>query len=167
MDCFVKKPYPDIKVEKENSYYAKLLLEDYAGLEGELSAITQYSYETLDIFMKYPQVSKELEKIAMVEMRHLEILGKIIKLLGLKPEYKYYNSSNNYYTYWNASSLDYNTDIKEILLNDIRIERIAIANYEFHINLINDKYIKKILYRIVEDEILHIECFKELLKDYL
>lgn len=167
MECFVNKPYPEIKVEKENSYYAKLLLEDYAGSNGELGAITQYSYENFDKFKEYPQVSKTLEKIAMIEMRHLEMLGKLIKLLGLKPEYKYYNYSNSYSTYWNAMQLDYNTNIKEILLNNIRIERIAIASYECHINLIDDIYIKRILYRIIEDELLHIECFKELLKDYL
>ena len=142
----MNKKYPEIKVERENIYYAKLLLEDYAGINGELSAITEYSYQHFNKFNENENVVKSLSRIAMVEMKHLEILGKLIKLLGL-----------------NRNSINYTSNIKEMLYNDIRIEKIAIANYEYHISLINDKYIKEILYRIIEDELVHIDCFKMLI----
>ena len=159
----MNKKYPEIKVERENIYYAKLLLEDYAGINGELSAITEYSYQHFDKFKENEILAKSLSRIAMVEMKHLEILGKLIKLLGLNPEYKYYDECENIYKYWNSDSLNYTSNIKEMLYNDIRIEKIAIANYEYHISLINDKYIKEILYRIIEDELVHIDCFKMLI----
>lgn len=33
-------PYPKVRVEEKNPYYADLLSEDYAGIKGELTAIT-------------------------------------------------------------------------------------------------------------------------------
>jgi bacterioferritin len=39
-------PYPEIKVMEPNKYYATLLLEDYAGMISELTAVNQYSYHS-------------------------------------------------------------------------------------------------------------------------
>lgn len=165
MQYSVNKPYPEIKVERENIYYAKLLLEDYVGINGELGAITEYSYQHFEKFNEHQNIAICLSRIAMVEMKHLEILGKLIKLLGLNPEYKYFDECENAYKYWNSNTINYTSNIKEMLFDDIRIEKIAIANYEYHISLINDKYIKEILNRIIEDELLHIECFKTLINE--
>jgi hypothetical protein len=38
------EPYPKPKVTAENHYYASLLLQDYAGISGELTAINQSIY---------------------------------------------------------------------------------------------------------------------------
>ena len=161
MQYSVNKLYPKIEVEKENIYYANLLLQDYAGINGELSAICEYSYQHFNKFNENNNIAKSLSQIAIVEMKHLEILGKLIKLLGLNPEFKSFECNN--YKYWNSENLNYSTNTTLMLLDDIRKEKIAITNYEYHINIINDKYIKEILKRIIEDELVHIECFKMLL----
>ena len=165
MEYIVNKPYPEVKVEKENIYYATLLIEDYSGINSEYTSISKYVYEHIDKFKENQKFSKVLSEIAMVEMRHLNILGKIIKLLGLEPKFNY--NINGYMTSWNSSLINYNTNIIDMLLDNIRIEKIAIANYEYHMSLIKDKYINDILKRIIEDEIKHVECFKELLHDEL
>lgn len=160
----VNKPYPKIKVEEKNCYYANLLLNDYCGLVSELSAITQYTYQHFDKFDTNQEFSSILSGIAVVEMKHLELLGKTIKLLGINP--KFYFIDKNLYcntNYWNSSFIDYNTDIKKMLKNNIIIEEKTIENYKKDINIICDKYIQKLLYRIIEDEYLHIEIFKSLL----
>ena len=165
MECKLNKPYPKIQVEKPNTYYAQLLLNDYTGINSELTSITQYIFQDFNFFSTYPNLSKTLNTIAKVEMKHLNILGKLIKLLGLTPEFRFPNKPN-YTTYWNSTYVDYDTFIPTMLESDILLEKIAIKNYQKDIKLIDDKYIKPILTRIIADENLHLKCFKSLLKDY-
>ena len=167
LECRVDKPYPEVRVERKNIEYAKLLLDDYASEVGEDRAIHQYVYQKFDKFKDNPLFSKTLSQIAMVEMRHLELLGETIKLLGVNPEFRFVDRNTNYLVYWNSSFVDYTTDIVEMLRSDIKIEEEAIRKYRYHISLINDKYIKALLYRIIEDEEVHIKCFNMLLNRVL
>ena len=162
MECKVDKPYPKVEVEKPNIEYAKLLFEDYSGDVSELSAITQYVYQKFEKFNVDREFSDTLSEIAMVEMKHLELLGETIKLLGIEPRFIF---SDNYgmIKHWNSSFVDYTTNIIDMLLNNIKIEEETIARYQYDINVINDKYIRRTLYRIIEDEEMHIKCFKRLL----
>lgn len=153
--------YPSVRVEKKNKYYANLLLKDYAGVNSELTAITQYVYQDFSNFESYPDFAEVMDHIAMVEMRHLELLGKTIKLLGVNPEYRFNNN-----TFWESKFVNYSTDIISMLNSNILEEQITIMNYKYHQNIIKDKYIKELIARIVEDEKVHIKCFEELLKKY-
>ena len=162
MDCKVNKPYPKVQVEGPNIKYANLLLEDYSGMVSELSAITQYVYQKFKKFNTNEEFAETLSQIAMVEMKHLELLGETINLLGVDPKLVVKDKSN-ILTYWSSSFIDYTTNIVDMLVNDIKIEQEAIAKYKYDISIINDRFIKQILCRIIEDEEKHIECFKMLL----
>ena len=144
-------PYPDIKVEKENIEYAKLLMYPYASMISEDTATHLYMYQS---FILDNNIGKILENIAIVEMHHLEMLAKTINLLGLKPEYK----SND--IPWTSNYVNYNTNLKDILKINIEAETLAIKNYQNLIKVINDKYIRKMLERIIVDEEIHLKiCF--------
>ncbi len=167
MQYMANKSYPEIRVERKNEYYANLLLADYSGINGELTAISQYVFQDFNYFKEYSKFAQVIGKIAMVEMRHLELLGKTIKLLGVKPEFKFKDNLSCFYLNWNSSYVNYyNTDIFSLLKLNIIKEKITIKNYKYHISIINDKYIKRLLERIIEDEQIHIECFQELIKEY-
>lgn len=157
---FSNKPYPVVRVEGRNKDYAKLLLNDYAGSVSEDTAIHQYFYQALII--NDEKIKNDFLHIAEVEMHHLNILGKIIELLGIKPLFGVVNDST--LTPWNAEYVDYTVKFKDILILNIKQERDAIINYKRHIEEIDDKYIKESLNRIIEDEILHIKYFYSLLK---
>ena len=146
-------PYPDIKVEKENIEYAKLLSYPYAGLVSEDTATHLYMYQS---FILDDEISNILEKIAIVEMKHLELLAKTINLLGLKPEYKVNDIP------WTTSYVNYNNNLKDILKINIESETLAIKNYNNLIKVIDDKYIKELLKRIIIDEEIHLKIFNEL-----
>ncbi len=146
-------PYPDIKVEKENIEYARLLSYPYAGLVSEDTATHLYMYQS---FILDDEVSNILEKIAIVEMKHLELLAKTIKLLGLNPEYKVNNIP------WTTNYVNYNNNLKDILKINIEAETLAIKNYNNLIKVIDDKYIKELLKRIIIDEEIHLKIFKDL-----
>lgn len=155
-------PYPEVRVEEKNPYYADLLSEDYAGRSSETTATLLYSYQHFNTFDSNEEFSKIIEKIAIVEMKHLEMLGKTIKLLGKEPIYKTCEASRGDCVMWSASNIDYSTRLKEMLEVDIREESKAIKIYESHKKLIKDKYIKNMLDRIILDEKRHLEIFKSL-----
>ena len=165
MKFYIEKPYPEVRVEQKNSFYADLLFNDYSGITSELSAITSYSYQNFVLFEKYKEIAHNLIKIAIVEMHHLELLGKTIYLLGKNPYFIYKERNNCSYKYWNSSFISSDINIFKLLKNNILSEQKAILNYEYHKSLISDIYIKELLERIIDDEKLHIKCFKTMLKE--
>lgn len=157
-------PYPEIKVEEKNPYYADLLSQDYAGEVSETTASFLYSYQHFDTFSSNEEFSNIIEEISIVEMKHLEMLGKTIKLLGKSPVFKTCESSRGDCVMWSSSNVIYDNDMRDMLKTDIRSEKMAIKNYEHHRELIDDKYIKEMLSRIILDEKRHLEIFETLLE---
>lgn len=107
--CALPAPYPEPRVVRPNQYYALLLLEDYAGAVSELTAINQYFYHYLTFYENYGDVAELQECISIIEMLHLELLGKTIRKLGVEPEYR--TLTNNQRIYWNASFVYYGQNI--------------------------------------------------------
>jgi len=129
MEYKSNKPYPQVRVEKQNIEYAKLLLENYAGDVSEETAIHLYMYQNMITSDETKEYAKIIEQIGIVEMRHLSLLGKTIKLLGLKPVYGTLYSEN-YIKPWNSSNVNYATNIKEMLKlkNKYKIVKILRSN---------------------------------------
>lgn len=155
-----EKTYPNITVKKRNPDYAKILLNDYAGCNSEDTAIHNYFYQSLIVEDK--NLSRDLMLISKTEMRHLDILGKLIHLLGVKPVFGVLKT--NSLTPWTSKYVNYSVKTKDILIQNIKNERTAIENYKKDIELIDDENIKSILKRIIEDEFVHIKIFYSYLK---
>lgn len=155
--CSLPQPYPEPRVLRPNHYYAMLLLEDYAGATSELTAINQYFYHYVTFEEKYEDIAKLEECISIIEMHHLELLAKTIKLLGVNPEYR--TLTNNQVVYWNASYVYYGQNVCDRLAADIAAEKQAIQNYRLHQQLIDDPHIKELLERIIMDEQHHLQLF--------
>lgn len=149
--------YKNIKVERPNLYYAKLLLEDYTSCQiSELTALTQYYNHEAVIFTEYPEISKVLSEIGRAETIHLQVLGKLIELLGISPKYRVIRD-DNMRIWWSPSCIDYETDIFKIIKSNIAGEEGAIKQYKKHLDLIKDDYIIAILTTIILDEQRHKE----------
>ncbi len=178
LPCQSDLPMPKGKVEGKNLNYANMLLDAYSSAaDSEIQAITQYLYQNTTIANE--SISNILLCISIIEMHHLEVLAELIVELGGKPIY--YNS-NRYY--WNTGNIAYgdrdimcikldekDTKDKEIirekLLLDIKGEVNAINGYKFIKSNINDKYIKRVLDKIISDDEVHISLFQEMIKKYL
>lgn len=163
--CAYPAPYPEIRVSEKNPYYAKLLLEDYAGQVSELTAITQYVYHHFVLESEYEEVADLLSCIALVEMHHQEILAETIWLLGVDPRYRTIER-NEMERYWDATFVYYGTALCDRISADIAGEWAAVANYRRHQQMIDDPYIKRILERIILDELHHINLFNQILRKY-
>ncbi|WP_066636424.1 ferritin-like domain-containing protein [Desulfolucanica intricata] len=163
--CALPAQYPEPRVVGPNYYYAMLLLEDYAGVVSEMTAINQYFYHYLTFdYEKYEELAELEECISIVEMYHLELLGKTIQLLGVAPEFR--TLTNNNRVFWNASYVYYGQNICDRLAADIAAEKMAIQNYRLHQQLIGDRYIKELLERIIMDEQHHLQLFNKYAQKY-
>ena len=158
MDCHINKPYPKIRVQQKSHELANILSHLYASNESELTAILQYSYETF--LVQDSEIMKILKEISIVEMHHLEILGKTIHLLGESPVYAEVNYCNG--IYWNSDFIYYDTDLPTMMDINIESEKKAIQNYKMVLNVIDDLYVKESIQRILEDEYLHLEIFMKI-----
>lgn len=161
MEYRIKAPYPKIEVEQKNPEYAKLIMQAYAGEVSEETAVHLYIYQNILLEDNQSEIAKILLEIAKVEMQHIDILGTLIKKLGVYPMYLDPDSLNR--QFWSASYVDYNPDLKKMLEIDILAEKTAIADYKELIRIIPDHYIKDILKRIILDEELHLEIFTKIL----
>jgi bacterioferritin len=106
--CAYPAPYPEVRVAGPNPKYAQLLLEDYAGMVSEMTAVTQYSYHHFVLEDENREAADLLSCIALVEMHHLEILAETILLLGVDPRYRTIER-NNAERYWDATFVFYGT----------------------------------------------------------
>lgn len=178
LPCQSDIPFPPIKVERSNPDYATLLLDAFASsADSEIQAITQYIYHSKTI--NNSTISKALMCIALIEMRHLDTLGELIPLLGGKPIYE--NSNMNFWMTGNIAYVDKNiiyekgnnnvidnkATYRKKLEANIDGERNAINGYKRLLNDIKDKYIEKIILKIISDEEVHIKIFKNLIEKYL
>jgi len=176
LPCQSKMPFPSIKVEKQNLDYANLLLDVFSSsADSEIQAITQYIYHSKTISHK--TISNALMCIALVEMSHLDALSELITLLGGKPFYL--NSNQSFWMTGNIPYVDkniiYNSDstknsksiARQKLEKDIDSEINAINGYKYLLRNIKDQNIQKIIAKIISDEEVHIEIYKNLIKTYL
>lgn len=162
-NCELNIPYPLIEVEQQNLQYAQLLLNDYAGPHGELTALTQYFYQHLISKCEFSEISEQLECIAITEMKHMGILGEVIVLLGANPLIRTVNNRRS--TFWSSCNISSTANIIRFLSENIEAERLAIRNYEQHMSQIKDCKIQEILARIIKDEEYHILIFNYFLKN--
>lgn len=155
----VDMPYPEIKVEKKDVSLAKDLLNLYAGEISEDTAVHNYIFQML-IMQEDKDIKNILKGIAITEMHHVEILGLLIKELGLTP--LFVGVVNNHTKWFSGEYITYEREWKKMLLDNIRLEEISIRNYEEIIAKTKDENIIHILKRIILDERLHIEIFTKL-----
>ncbi len=158
MQVKVDIPYPEIKVKEKNIKLAKEILSSYAGSVSEDTAIHNYIFQYL--ILENDEIKNILKEIVIVEMHHLEILGELVKKLGLTP--LYLSVSNDNTKWFSGEYVTYEKELKNILLDNIRNEELAIKNYEKIIIGTDDEYVKYILKRIILDEKMHIQVFMKL-----
>ena len=77
-------PYPEVEAAPCLAD-AKLLMPDYGGPQGELTAVTTYCFQHYITSASRPELAEALAGIAKVEMRHHALLGETVFKLGGYP----------------------------------------------------------------------------------
>ena len=80
-----ERVYPEIVINAPNPAEAAVLQSDYAGKGSETTAIMTYIYQNYITRLYNEDVAEVLERIAITEMHHHDILGTTIARLGGNP----------------------------------------------------------------------------------
>ncbi len=162
MECLYKSdlPYPEVAAGK-SPFEVRLLMPVYGGKTSETTAIMGYIFQSYALGDKEPEISKCLEKIAISEMRHHDMLGTAIVRLGGVP----YIGDNR--GFWQGGFVNYMLNPKEMIQSDINGEKEAIRGYRDVIRLSKNDEIKALIERIIIDEEIHIETLESILRSLL
>lgn len=157
-------PYPPIEVAGKNRNYAAILSRDMASSQGEITAITQYLWNSWRWESGYSEMVEVFREIAMVEMHHLDILGKLIILLGGNPAFRAVFPRQQ--IAWNGTMVQQGQTIQTALRENLRSEQIAADNYRKHAMVIQDSLVSDMLLRLALDEDIHIKILEGYLEQF-
>ena len=160
--------------DEPNPRFAQLLLEQFGGATGELSAALQYwvqSFHTEDAGIK-----DMLQDIATEEFSHLEMIGKLIEvhtsnvdqtdafkstLFAVRGKGPHFLDSQG--SAWTATYLNEGGSMVRDLRANIAAEAGARTTYESLIQLAPDQGTKETLVHLLTREISHTKMFMKAL----
>lgn len=148
----VNEDYPKIVDEKQDYATVSILKNLANGKLGEVASSMQYMFQSVVSENFNEDISKFFEEVAIVEMKHQELLMEAIIKFGGIPKYDD-NMNNNF----NTSSVNYSLKLNEMLDCDIKSENFAIEQYDLASSKVTNESLKNLLLRIKEDEILHLK----------
>lgn len=163
-----------VNVDKANPRFAQLLLEQFGGATGELSAALQYWVQSFHI--EDAGLKDMLQDIAVEEFGHLEMIGKMIEahtknvdqteafqstLFAVRGAGPHFLDSQG--SAWTATYLNEGGDVVRDLRANIAAEAGARQTYEALIKMAPDEGTKKTLVHLLTREISHTKMFMEAL----
>lgn len=132
----------ELKVEGKNKKYAMHLKECYNGKYSDFSTFLLFKYEYIMFSKVDSSFSLNMNKLSNDSLSHLEIMGKIITLLGERPEFITSSDIEQLYI----------TDKTKLIEINIRLIKEKIVLYTRKMNIIDDKYIIEILENFIIEE---------------
>lgn len=164
-----------VKIEAPNPRFAQLLLEQFGGATGELTAALQYWVQSFHV--ENPGIRDMLQDIALEEFSHLEMVGKLIEahtknsdqtdafnstlfaMRGIGPHFLDSQGSA-----WTAAYINEGGDVVRDLRANIAAEGGARQTYEQLIKLAPDAGTKDMLVHLLTREISHTQMFMKALE---
>ena len=180
MFIFEKRTQIPVCIKNRNPHLASMILSQYGGVNGELSASLTYLSQRFT--MPDNQGKALLTDIGTEELAHLEIIGSIVGQLtdgeGARSFDKY--GSGAYYVDhgsaifpasaagvpWGASYIQSMGDPVADLVNDMAAEQKARATYDNILRLSDDPDVSEVIKFLREREVVHFQRFGELLNIY-
>lgn len=165
-----KETIHTVNVSEANPRYAQLLLEQFGGATGELSAALQYWVQSFHV--ENAGIRDMLQDIAIEEFSHLEMVGKLIEahtkdvdqteaykstLFAVRGKGPHFLDSQG--SAWTAAYLNEGGDVVRDLRANIAAEAGARQTYEELIKLATDEGTKKTLVHLLTREISHTQMF--------
>lgn len=165
-----KETIQPVNIETAHPQFAQLLLEQFGGATGELTAALQYWVQSFHC--ENPSIRNMLQDIAVEEFSHLEMIGKLIEshtknvdqtdaykstlfaVRGMGPHFLDSQGSA-----WTAAYINEGGDIVRDLRANIGAEAGARQTYEALIKIAPDPGTKETLVHLLTREISHTKMF--------
>ena len=164
-----------VTVDEPNPRFAQLLLEQFGGATGELTAALQYWVQSFHC--ENPGIKDMLQDIAIEEFSHLEMVGRLIEMHTKNVDQtEAYKSTlfavrgvgphllDSQGQAWTAAYINEGGDVVRDLRADIAAEGGARQTYEELIKLAPDMGTKKTLQFLLTREISHTQMFMKALE---
>lgn len=163
-----------VNIDDPNPRFAQLLLEQFGGATGELSAALQYWVQSFHV--ENAGIKDMLQDIAIEEFSHLEMVGKLIEahtknvdqteafkstLFAVRGQGPHFLDSQG--VAWTAAYLNEGGDVVRDLRANLAAEAGARQTYEALIKLAPDSGTKETLVHLLTREISHTKMFMEAL----
>lgn len=171
-----KLQYP-VKIKNPDARAAKVILSQFGGPDGELSASLRYLSQRFS--MPYSDCRGLLTDIGTEELAHLEMIGAIVQQLtrNLSTEELKKSGFDAYYVDhadgvypaaasgfpWTAAYIGVKGDVLADLAEDMAAEQKARATYDNILRLVDDPDIKEPIRFLRQREIVHYQRFGEAL----
>jgi Mn-containing catalase len=157
------------RVSAPDPAFARLLLKQFGGPNGELKAAMQYFVQAFAAKQPYPDKYDLLMDIATEEFSHLEIVGATIQMLlaGINGKLKdeadeaeimQLMDSNG--IPWSGTYVNANGDLTVDLRSDMGAESRAKIVYEYLMKFTDDPYVKDTLRFLMTREVAHFQMFE-------
>ncbi len=175
MWAYEKKLQYPVKIKQTNPRLAKIIMTQYGGPDGELSA--SLSYLSQRFCMPYPELKAILTDIGTEELAHLELVGAIVYQLtkNLTIEEIKEGGYDAYFvdhtagiypasasgTPFTASYIQSKGDVISDLHNDMASEQKARTTYENILRFCDDPDVIEPIKFLREREVVHYQRFGE------
>lgn len=169
-----KEPIHAVNIDTAHPRFAQLLLEQFGGATGELTAALQYWVQSFHC--ENAPIRDMLQDIAIEEFGHLEMVGKLIEAHTKNVDQtEAYKSTlfavrgvgphllDSQGSAWTASYVNEGGDVVRDLRANIGAEAGARQTYEALIKLAPDEGTKKTLVHLLSREISHTKMFMKAL----
>lgn len=157
------EPYPVVGAVRPDPQIVRRLLEEYAGGNGALTAITQYFYNgLLAPTAGQPALGDLFSCVSMVEMQHMRQLAMLILAYGGDPRLLSYGRGGRP-MWWTGANVSYTNDPALMLRSAINAERAAILSYRRTLSMLREEDARALLERLIADEEHHIALFTDAL----
>ena len=169
-----KLQYP-VKIKNPNAQYAKIIISQLGGPDGELAASMRYLHQRYS--MPDNRVIGILTDIGTEELGHLEMIGAIVHQLtrNMKDEqyrdpafapYFVDHTAGVYPTAasgfpWSAASMQVKGDPIADLAEDLAAEQKARVTYDNILRLSDDPDVNDVIKFLREREVVHFQRFGE------
>jgi Mn-containing catalase len=165
----------DVKVEQPRADFAQLLLEQFGGATGELTAAL--TYWTQSFHVEDAALRDMLQDIALEEFSHLEMVGRMIEqhtergdkdkayastLFGLRGMGPHLVDSRG--QAWTAAYVNEGGNVVRDLRADIAAEAGARQTYEALLKVAPDDGSKRTLHFLLTREVSHTQMFMKALE---
>lgn len=151
-------PWPKVGKQPSNRQLVRNLFTIYSGADGELTAFTQYFYNSLVAAADgLEDLSDLFACISQSEMHHLKKLGELILLYGGDPRLLSYR--NNRPQWWSGGYVQYTSDPHQMLQQAIASEQASIVAYRAIAEQMAPEP-RALIERIIQDERHHLELFQ-------
>ena len=155
-----KLPYPTVGACKD-AHSAKLLAPFYAGRRGELACVSQCLYQSIRLSAEQKEVGADmLERIAVDDALHFQLLGKAMLSLGVDPVLSV--SPPQKKKWFDTSAVSTACHPATMVLETLMIKRNAVDGYRRAAARAQNPDVQHLLLRIALDEKKHAKALAEL-----